>query len=212
MFICCQAYRIDENCAEPFLLPKFLNIIVHIYEHMFKIMNVFSKPSIQIIQYLGRRYRDGYYVREISRNLSISLGSTSQSLRSLEEAGLVLREHSGRLVIYRANMENFLLREFKILLTLLEIDPFILPLKEISSRIILFGSCAEGEDTIDSDIDIFIESVDKREIAILHDRYQEDIPRKISPIILDSTEFRKLEAKDRPLFERINMGMVIHKV
>ncbi len=76
---------------------------------MFKIMNVLSKPSMQIILYLGRRYRDGYYVREISRNLGISLGSASQSLRTLEEAGLVLKEHRGRLVIYRANMQNFLL-------------------------------------------------------------------------------------------------------
>ncbi len=178
---------------------------------MFKIMNVFSKPSIQIIQYLGRRYRNGYYVREISRNLDISLGSASQSLRTLEEAGLVFKEHKGRLVIYRANMGNFLLREFKILLTVLEIDPFIMLLKEVSSRIILFGSCAVGEDTIDSDIDIFIESDNKRAVAGLHDSYQEKIPRKISPIILNSSEFRNLEAKDRPLFERINMGKVIHE-
>jgi predicted nucleotidyltransferase len=178
---------------------------------MFKIMNVFSKPSIQIIQYLGRRYRDGYYVREISRNLSISLGSASQSLRTLEESGLVSKEHKGRLVIYRANMGNFLLREFKILLTLLEIDPFILRLKEVSTRIILFGSCAAGEDTIDSDIDIFIESDNKRVIAQLHDSYQEKISRKIFPIILDASEFRNLEAKDRSLYERINMGKVIHK-
>ncbi|MCX9076060.1 MAG: nucleotidyltransferase domain-containing protein [Candidatus Methanoperedens sp.] len=178
---------------------------------MFKIMNIFSKPSIQIICYLGRRYRDGYYVREISRNLDISLGSASQSLRTLEEAGLVLKEHRGRLVIYRANMRNFLLREFKILLTLLEIDPFILRLKEISSRIILFGSCAAGEDTIESDIDIFIESDNKRKVAMIHDHYQEEIPRKISPIILEASEFRILELKDRPLYERINMGKVIHE-
>jgi predicted nucleotidyltransferase len=178
---------------------------------MFKTMNVFSKPSIQIIQYLGRRYRDGYYVREISRNLGIGLGSASQSLRTLEEAGLVLKEHKGRLVIYGANMQNFLLREFKILLTLLEIDPLISHLKDVSSRIIIFGSCASGDDTIDSDIDIFIESDNRREVAELHDRYQEDIPRKISPIILDASEFRNLEVKDRPLYERINMGKVIHE-
>ena len=108
-------------------------------------------------------------------------------------------------------MRNFLLRELKILLTLLEIDPFILRLKEISSRIILFGSCAAGEDTIESDIDIFIESDNKRKVAMIHDHYQEEIPRKISPIILDASEFRKLELKDRPLYERINMGKVIHE-
>jgi predicted nucleotidyltransferase len=94
----------------------------------------------------------------------------------------------------------------------LEIDQFILHLKEVSSRIILFGSCATGEDTIDSDIDIFIESDNKREVARLHDSYQEKITRRISPIILDSSEFRDLEAIDRPLFERIKMGKVIHEV
>lgn len=178
---------------------------------MFKTMNIFSTPSIQIIRYLSRRYREGYYVREISRNLGISLGSASQSLRTLEEAGLVSKEHRGRLVIYRANMQNFLLREFKILLTLLEIYLFISALKEVSSKIILFGSCAAGEDTIDSDIDIFIESDNKRAVAELHDNYQEKIPRKLSPIILDAFEFRNLEAKDRPLYERINKGKVIHE-
>ena len=176
---------------------------------MFKIMNIFSTPSIQIIRYLGRRYREGYYVREISRNLGIGLGSASQSLRTLEEAGFVSKEHKGRLVIYRANIQNFLLREFKILLTLLEIDPFILSLKGISSRIILFGSCAAGEDTIDSDIDILIETDNKREVAMLHDRYQGE--RKISPIILNVSEFRDLEVKDRPLYERIKLGKVIHE-
>lgn len=77
-------------------------------------------------------------------------------------------------------MKNFLLREFKILITLLEIDPFILHLKEISSKIILFGSCAAGEDTIDSDIDIFTETDNNGEAGMLHDRYQggeEDISR-----------------------------------
>ncbi len=108
-------------------------------------------------------------------------------------------------------MQNFLLREFKIILTLLEIDPFILRLKEVSTRIILFGSCAAGEDTIDSDIDIFIESDNKIEVATLHDHYQEEISRKISPLILDSSEFRNLGAKDRPLFERIKMGKIIYE-
>jgi hypothetical protein len=50
-----------------------------------------------------------------------------------------------------------------------------------------------------------------RDVAMLHDRYQEEIPRKISLIILDASEFRNLEVKDRPLYERINMGKVIHE-
>jgi paraquat-inducible protein B len=40
--------------------------------------------------------------------------------------------------------------------------------------------------------------------------YQEDYSQEVNPITLDSTESRKLEAKDRLLYERINMGKVIH--
>ena len=39
----------------------------------------------------------------------------------------------------------------------------------------------------------------------------EKIPRKLSPIILDSSEFKNLEVKDRLLYERINRGKVIHE-
>lgn len=45
---------------------------------------------------------------------------------------------------------------------------------------------------------------------MLLDSYQENISRNISPIILDAPEFRKFEAKDRYLYERINKGKVIH--
>lgn len=179
---------------------------------MFEIMNIFSKPSIQIIQYLGRRYREGYYVRELSRNLGIGLGSASQSLRALEEAGLVLKEKKGRLVIYRADMGNPLLREFKFLFTLIEINPLISNIKEISSKIIVFGSCASGEDTEESDIDIFIETEDKKKVSELVESFQKKIERKISPIIMNSYEFRNLATKDKPLYERINMGKIIYEV
>lgn len=176
---------------------------------MFEIMNIFSKPALQILRHLGRRYREGYYVRELSRNLGIGLGTASQSLRALENAGLVIKEKKGRLVIYRANMENRLLREFKVLLTLMEINTLIQRLKETSSRTILFGSCATGEDTTDSDIDIFIATQDKNRIFELVEDYQTQIERKLSPIVMSPFEFEQLKTKDKPLYERINMGKII---
>jgi predicted nucleotidyltransferase len=51
----------------------------------------------------------------------------------------------------------------------MEINTLIQRLKETSSRIILFGSCATGEDTADSDIDIFIETQNKGQTTIRKD-------------------------------------------
>ena len=83
-------------------------------------MNIFSKPSLKILCFLGRRYREQYHTRELVRRLEIGLGSASRYLRILEKEGLVLKEEKGKLSIYKANMESPLLKELKIVFTLLE--------------------------------------------------------------------------------------------
>lgn len=179
---------------------------------MFEIMNICSKSNLLIIKFLGRRYRKGFYVRELANELDIGLGTASKSLRLLADAGLVVKEKKGRLVIYSANMENVLFREFKILLTLMEIDSLIWSVKAVSSEIIMFGSCATGEDTVESDIDIFIEADNKQEILGLVENYQKKTEREISPIVMNSHEFMVLRTKNKTLFERINTGKILHKI
>jgi len=44
------------------------------------------------LHFLGRHYRDGYYVREIARLLGTGAGSVSETLARLTDAGLVYRE------------------------------------------------------------------------------------------------------------------------
>jgi len=51
---------------------------------MFQNMNIFSKPSLKMICFLGRRYREEYHTRELVRRLKIGLGSASRYLRILE--------------------------------------------------------------------------------------------------------------------------------
>lgn len=179
---------------------------------MFSVMNVFSRSVLLLILYLGRRYRNGYYVRELAREVGIGVGSASESLRFLEEVGFVSVEERGRLRIYKADMGSFLLQEFKVLFTLLELNPLISCLKDESSLIILFGSCAVGEDTVDSDIDIFIEAKNKKLVAETIDSFQKKSERQVSPLIMNSYEFRELKAKDKPLYERIINGKIIHEV
>jgi len=139
---------------------------------MFEKMNIFSKSSLKILCFLGRKYREGYHTRELARTLNIGLGSASKYLKILEKEELVLKEERGKMSIYRANMENPLLKELKVLFNLLDIDEMIKDLRKASSQIILFGSCAVGEDTDESDIDLFILSDDKKLVNRIVDQYQ----------------------------------------
>lgn len=179
---------------------------------MFQIMNIFSKPSLKIICFLGRRYREEYHTRELVRKLEIGLGSASRYLRILEKEELVIKEERGKLSIYRANMENPLLRELKVIFTLMEIDEMIKDLRIVSSQIILFGSCADGEDSQESDIDLLVLSNQGKQANKIIDSHQSRIQRKISHIIVNDMELRTLKQKDKPFYSRIKKGRILHEV
>ncbi|MEN4017545.1 MAG: nucleotidyltransferase domain-containing protein [Methanobacterium sp.] len=175
-------------------------------------MNILSKPSLKILCFLGKRYREEYHTREIVRRLKIGLGSASRYLKVLEEEELVIKSEIGKLSLYKANMESPLLKELKIVFTLLEIDEMIKDLKADSDQIILFGSCADGEDTEESDIDLFVLSDDGKQVNRIINKHQRIIERKISPIIVNNAELRTLQQKDTPFYSRIKKGRVLHEI
>lgn len=176
---------------------------------MFGSSNSISGTSFALLRFLGRHYRDGFYVREIARLLGLGAGTVSETHARLSDAGLVHREERGRLVIYRAAMESPLLREVKVCATLIEINPLILRLQGNTTRIILFGSSATGDDTHESDIDLFIETEDAKTVAEDVAVVQARLDRDISPIILTPSGFRSLRTTDRALYERILKGKIL---
>jgi len=68
-------------------------------------------------------------------------------------------------MIYRAAMESPLLREVKVCSTLADINPLILRLQGVATRVVLFRSVATGDDTHESDIDLLIETADAKAAA-----------------------------------------------
>jgi predicted nucleotidyltransferase len=176
---------------------------------MFKIMNILETPTLSTLVFLGRHYRQSFYVRELARVLGISTGAASGQLRALEESGLVTSEQKGRTVLFRAVISQPVVREAKIFATLLELAPLITPGKNGIRRMILFGSCATGEDTMESDIDLFIETDDRAATASHLSIAAQDQSRKISPVIVTTTESGMLRTRDRPLFDRIQVGRLL---
>jgi predicted nucleotidyltransferase len=74
---------------------------------------------------------------------------------------------------------------------------------------ILFGSCAVGEDTEESDIDVYIETTDRPAAKTPISHCESGVSRKISPIIVSPDEGVQLRTRDRPLFERIQGGKLL---
>jgi predicted nucleotidyltransferase len=82
-------------------------------------------------------------------------------------------------------------------------------IKHISERIVLFGSCAEGTDVKDSDIDLFILTSDAETVNREVRRYEQEIDRTVSLIVVDPDELAKMKARDKPLYERISGGITL---
>ncbi len=167
---------------------------------MFKKINLFSKTEDKIFKYLLAHDQEKYE-REIARETKTSPASVNNILRKFEKLELVKRVVKGRMKFYRKNEENPKIRQYKIILTMEVLEPILEKLKEISSLVILFGSCSEGTDSEESDIDLFVIS-DKREAVkeILRAN------KKINAIILTAEEYAELRERDKPLYERIEKG------
>ncbi len=168
---------------------------------MFMLMN--NKSSLNVLKFLIEN-KGKYHVRHISRKTELSLGFVSRVLRDLFENELILVEKKGRMMLYNVNDKNPVVKQIKVLLTMMNLYPLIKELRVIVRRIILFGSAFRGENTPDSDIDLFIMSNDSQKIRAVIRKNP-----KIVPIIMNSAEYTNLKEADFALYDQINRGIVL---
>jgi len=168
-----------------------------------------TPKGLNVLYVLLANPMEQFHEREIVRRTGVSVGAVNQILRKLHEAGLVERDRRGRTNLYKANLKNPVARQFKILFTVLTLNDLIDKIKQVSEKIVLFGSCAEGTDVRDSDIDLFMLTSDtetvQHEVAV----YEQKIDRRLSLIVINSNELAKMKKRDRPLYERIFRGITL---
>ncbi len=172
---------------------------------MFKKMNQFSKTGIKLLSHMVKNPSRELYQREIARETGISIGAVNQYLQEFLEMGIVSSKRRGRMFFYSLNLDNPVVRQFKVFLTVAELNPLIERVRKNAERIILFGSCSEGTDMEESDVDLFILTESKKEVREKLSRAK--LERKLSPIIVNSNEFVKLRKEDKPLYERVVKGI-----
>lgn len=171
--------------------------------------SLFRKSSLLIIHTLGRDYTLKFHVRDLSRLLNYDVSLISKNLKKIEQLGLIKREDVGNLAFYQANMDSVLLRHMKICFTLLELNDLIQEIRQVSTISILFGSCAKGEDTHESDIDLFIETIDRDAAQKVVNHFQNRISRSISPIIVTPEESYHMKMTDKNFYSRIHEGIIL---
>lgn len=158
---------------------------------------LFSK-SIQAI--LGQLFLrpEGMHLRALMNSTGISSASAQRELGRLTEAGLLLREEVGRVLLYKPNPDSPIFSELSAIIRKTfgvadTIKAMLLPFSERIERAFLYGSVAKGLDTAASDIDLLVLADDLGsadlypELVALEAR----LGRKISLTVYRPAEFRK---------------------
>lgn len=172
---------------------------------------VFSSAQ-KVLRFLLLNYDKFCYEREIARGAKVSYGSANSVLVQLYKAGIVIRKSEGRMSYYMVNLKNSYLRELKIFTSMLVLEPLVEKLKEYVHKIILFGSCARGEDTFESDVDLFILTSEKDNVRDLVEQFSQKnnlFNRKIQAIIESPADFLKKDNKGKIFMQQVNQGKLL---
>lgn len=150
-----------------------------------------------------------YHEREVARKAKVSSGSANKLLRLMAGMSILKRQRRGRMVLYRLDLDSPTARQFKILANVNSLEGFLSKLKPISKRIILFGSCSQGTDVKQSDIDMMILTDEQKDVRGKIAKFNSSAKRRIVPILVDANELAKLRLDDRPLYDNIERGIVL---
>jgi len=171
--------------------------------------NLLNKVPLKIFSYLCRVPHTPHYEREIARSVNVSIGATNQTLKILLSMGVVTREKKGQLYLYRVIADNPVVREFKKFENIMDLADLILKLRDVCRKIVLYGSCATGEDTNESDIDLFIVSEDKTKVLNEIRKDAKRMKREMKPVIVSGEEYLSMRNRKEVLLEELNKGIVL---
>lgn len=153
-----------------------------------------------------------FYERQVARRLGIGYSSANGALNKLYSAGVLKRRQEGKMYFYSVDRSSPIVLELKKLVNFLLIEPLVEELKKVCSRIILYGSCAQGTDTSKSDIDLFIVSNNKNKALEAVNNFKfprgfEDI--RIQAVVKTPLELLEIKGADQTFIEEAERGIVL---
>jgi len=183
---------------------------VHIGRTLMSILNKFfaTKEREKVITYLLNNPSKPHRVRDVAKKLSISLGGISGFFAILRKNKILKRSGNE----FRIDTTNPLAKATKMMINIMGLD--IGPLKRIPGLegVGVYGSCANGTDNEDSDIDLWAKvnkSVDLDVVAAVSRQLKEKMKRDVQLLILDPEKLAQLKEEDPIFFYSLIYGSVV---
>jgi uncharacterized protein len=166
-----------------------------------------SRTRAEVFRLLFGVSADSLYLREIQRRTGSSLGAVQHELQKLRRLGLITARKDGNRVAYAASRAHPLYPEIHrlVMKTVGLVDLLRAPLMRPNIEwAFVFGSFARGEETAESDLDLFvIGETGLREVTGFLSGIAEQVGREINPHVLRRAEFLKRKREQEPFLMRV---------
>lgn len=166
-----------------------------------------KSSGLKILDYLTASSEGRGFISQIARDTGISKGEVSKAVKVLKEGGLVHSEQNGRNMVCFVDRRLPVFARLRTSFNLLEIMPQIAVLQKLADKIVLFGSCAQGTDTAESDIDLLVITRDKIKADKAARRIR--LSRPVQWVVKTPQEYVVLNSKEKVFAKEIEQGIVL---
>jgi len=148
---------------------------------------------------------DSVSVNNIASQLGLSKGLVSKYFQILLKKQ-ILKKEKGKLVV----ADNASVKAVKILLNVRRIDTRIFGKYPFVTAVGLYGSCARGENTEDSDVDLWVrvKDIEETKIAPLTSEINKKI-KNAKLLFLNDKKIEKLRKEDIMFYHSLSFGSII---
>jgi predicted nucleotidyltransferase len=171
--------------------------------------NPFYYPGFRILTaFFDEPYRE-FHLREIAKLTGVSSSTAKRYLDFYSKNDFLAKSSRANLVLLKANLESLSFRYMKLayfttkLMPLTDFFDQALP----NASIVLYGSCARGEDDPQSDVDLLI--VGRKTGRLDFGRFEKRLERRITVLTYTQAEWEEKAKKDRAFYERILIDGIV---
>jgi DNA-binding transcriptional ArsR family regulator len=154
-----------------------------------------SKSRIEVLRHLLLDSRGRFYLRELAAAAAVPLRSAQIELKRLTDAGVLLREVSGRQTYYRINDLCPIVPELRSMFVKTigvgdALRGALAPLAGDITAAFIYGSFARGDVRVESDIDLFVVgNVSLR--GVVSALKEVNVGRVINPTVMSLAELQE---------------------